>query len=352
MPYLHPYGHTDGLWHGTAIMLPGGGVKARLYDDTMLPHPIDLVAIYGDDLRLCWYAAPDAAAPLAFSAAMREELAHISVAIIGISGTGSVVAEQLLRMGVGELIVIDDDRIEDKNLNRILNSTKADADAARLKVDVFKDVAERINPSAYVKVLPLRIGTPEAIEAVAEADIIFSCVDSFGGRHIADRLAAAMVQPLFDVGISIPVYHPDGKMAISNVNGRIDYIQPKCSSLGDRGVYTPQHLAAEEKRERDPEAYRQLVGEGYMSGANEEAPSVISVNMRAASAVVQEFIARRYSYRLESNSHYARTKFDLAAEEHDYFAEESFQATPHAYAGCGLEFPLLGLPALEDMRCR
>lgn len=355
MPYLYPYGHADdacGLWHGTAIMLPGGGVKARLYDDAMRPHPVDLVAIYGDDLRLCWNAAPDAATPLAFSAPMREELARLSIAIIGISGTGSVVAEQLLRMGVGELIGVDDDHVEDKNLNRILNSTKADADAARLKVDVFKDAAARINPSAHVKVLPLRIGTPEAIEAVAEADIIFSCVDSFGGRHIADRLAAAMVQPLFDVGVSIPVYHPDGEMAISNVSGRLDYIQPKRSSLSDRGVYTPQRLAAEEKREHDPEAYKQLVREGYMPGANEEAPSVIPVNMRAASAVVQELIARRYPYRLEPNSRYARTKFDLAAEEHDYLAEESFQATPQAHAGRGLESPLLGLPAFEDLRCR
>jgi proteasome lid subunit RPN8/RPN11 len=355
MPYLYPYGHADdacGLWHGTAIMLPGGGIKARLYDDTIHPHPIDLVAIYGDDLRLCWNAAPDEVAPLAFSAAMREDLARLSIAIIGISGTGSVVAEQLLRMGVGELIVIDDDHVENRNLNRILNSTTADAESGRLKVDVFKDAALRINPSARIKVFPLRIGTPEAIEAVAEADITFSCVDSLGGRHIADRLAAAMIQPLFDVGVSIPVYHPDGEIAISNVSGRVDYVQPKRSSLGDRGVYTPQHLAAEEKRERDPDAYKQLVGEGYMPGANEEAPSVITVNMRAASAVVQELIARRYPYRVEPNTRYARTTFDLAAEEHDYRAEESFQATPQAHAGRGLEAPLLGLPALEDLRCR
>ena len=355
MPYLYPYGDADDacrLWQGTAIMLPGGGIKARLYDDEVRPHPIDLVAIYGDDLRLYWHTAPDAITPLAFSAAMREELARLSVAIIGMSGTGSIVAEQLLRLGVGELIGIDDDYIEDKNLNRILNSTKADADAVRLKVDVFKDAAARINPSTHVKVLPFRIGTPEAIEAVAEADIIFSCVDSLGGRHIADRLAAAMVQPLFDVGVSIPVYHPDGEMAISNVSGRVDYVQPKRSSLGDRGVYTPQRLAAEEKRNRYPEAYKQLVDEGYMPGANEEAPSVISVNMHAASAVVQEFIARRYCYRLEPNSCYARSKFDLAAEEHEHFAEESFHATPQAHSGGGLEFPLLGLPALEDLRCR
>ncbi|MEA9762493.1 ThiF family adenylyltransferase [Xanthomonas campestris] len=355
MPYLYPYGHSDsacGLWHGTAIMMPGGAVKARLYDNMMQPHPVDLVAVYGDDLRLFWHEDPDAPTPLAFSAAMRKELARLSIAIIGMSGTGSVVAEQLLRMGVGELIGIDDDHVEEKNLNRILNSTEVDAAASRLKVDVFKDAAGLINPLANVRVHPVRIGTPEAIKAVADADIIFACVDSFGGRHIADRLAAAIIQPLFDVGVSIPVYRPDGEIAISNVSGRVDYIQPKRSSLSDRGVYTPQRLAAEEKRERDPEAYKDLVGEGYMPGANEEAPSVIPLNMRAASAVVQEFIARRYPYRLEPNSRYARTKFDLAAEEHEYFTEESFKATPQAYAGRGLEFPLLGLPALEDMRCR
>ena len=353
MPYLYPYGHADQVgdpWHGSAIMLPSGGVKARLYGEDMRPRPVDLVAVYGDELRLCWNATPDAAPPLAFSAAMREELSRLSIAIIGISGTGSVVAEQLLRMGVGELIVIDNDRVEMKNINRILNSTAADANKGRFKVDVFKEAATRINPAVHIKAIPLQIGTPAAIEAVAEADIVFSCVDSLGGRHIADRLAAAMVQPLFDVGVSIPVYHPDGAIAISNVSGRVDYVQPGRSSLGDRGVYSPQSLAAEEMRERDPEGYKQLVGEGYMPGANEEAPSVITVNMRAASAVVQEFIARRYPYRLESNSRYARTKFDLAAEEHDYFPEESFRTTSKTYAGCGLESPLLGLPALEDMR--
>ena len=354
MPYLHPYGHADqvrGLWHGTAIMLPSGGVKCRLYGEEMRPHPVDLVAIYGHDLRLCWNAAPDAAPPLAFSEAMREELSRLSIAVIGISGTGSVVAEQLLRMGVGELIVIDDDRVELKNLNRILNTVAADADTRRFKVDVFKDAAEGINPAARIKALSLRIGTLEAIEATAEADIIFSCVDSFGGRHIADRLAAAMIQPLFDVGVSIPVYHPDGKTEISNVSGRVDYVQPGGSSLGDRRVYTPELLAAEEMRERDPERYAQQVGEGYMPGSNEEAPSVITVNMRAASAVVQEFLARRYRYRVDPNARYARTKFDLATEEHDYFSEESFNATPNVYVARGLESPLLGLPALEDLRC-
>lgn len=355
MPYLYPFDRADRLdtlWHGTAIMLPDGAIKARLYDEQTRPYPVDLVAIYGDDLRFCWHAAPSATPPLAFSAAMREELSQLSAAVIGVSGTGSVVAEQLLRMGVGELIVVDDDRVEKKNLNRILNSTAADADAEALKVDVFAAAAARISPMTRVDCVPARVGTLEGIEAIAEADVIFCCVDSFGGRHIADRLAAAMIQPLFDVGVSIPVYHPDGNMAISNISGRIDYVQPKRSSLADRGVYTPQLLAAEEMRERTPDEYRKQVGEGYMPGANEEAPSVITVNMRAASTVVHEFITRCFPCRMESNSQYARTKFDLAAEEHDYFPEASFKGTAHAHAGHGLEAPLLGLPALEDLRCR
>lgn len=48
---------------------------------------------------------------------------RLSIAIIGCSGTGSPVVEQCMRLGAGELVLVDDDRIEDRNINRILNST-------------------------------------------------------------------------------------------------------------------------------------------------------------------------------------------------------------------------------------
>ena len=53
---------------------------------------------------------------------------------VGVSGTGSVVAEQLARLGSGEIILVDFDRIEGRNLDRILNSTMADVADSRLKV--------------------------------------------------------------------------------------------------------------------------------------------------------------------------------------------------------------------------
>lgn len=350
MPYLYPYARTEALWHGTAIMLPGGAIRARLYARDMTPQPIDLVAVHGEEINLCWHDDPPGPSILPFSAQMRAELSRLSVAIVGISGTGSLVAEMLLRMGVGELIVIDDDRVEPKNLNRILNSTAADAINRRLKVDVFKDAAALSHPGTRVIGVPERIGTWPAIRAAADADILFSCVDSVDGRHIADRLAASMLQPLFDVGVNIPVFHPRGRMRIANISGRIDFIQPGRSTLLDRRVYSPEQLAAEDLRRRNPEAFAQQVMEGYMPGSHEEAPAVISVNMRAASMVVQELVARLTRYR-KDNGPYARTEFDLVIEETSHAPETEFPAQRALQTALGLGAPLLGLPALEDKRC-
>lgn len=350
MPYLYPYGCTDAPWHGTAIMIPDGTIRARLYARDMTPRPIDLVAIHGEEINLCWYADPLAPPILPFSAEMRAELSRVSVAIIGISGTGSLVAEMLLRMGVGELIVIDDDRVEPKNLNRILNTTADDAINGRLKVGVFKDAAALSHPGTRVIAVPERIGTWPAIRAAADADILFSCVDTLDGRHIADRLATSMLQPIFDVGVSIPVFHPRGQMKIASISGRIDFIQPGRSTLLDRRVYSPEQLAAEDLRRQSPEAFAHQVKEGYMPGSHEEAPAVISVNMRAASMVVQELVARLTPYR-KDNRPYARTEFDLVIEETTHLPETEFSTQRSAQTALGLCAPLLGLPALEDKRC-
>lgn len=353
MPYLYPYGRSEaggGPWNGTAIMTPDGAMRARLYDRATRPHDVDLVAVYGDDIGFFWSDRPTGR-PLAFSDQMRQELSRLSVAIVGISGTGSVVAEQLLRMGVGELIVIDHDHVEEKNLNRILNTTVQDAADKRLKVDMFADAATNISPATRIVSCGRNLGTLEAIEAAANADIVFSCVDTYRGRHLVDRLAAAMVQPVFDLGVVIPVRHPPRGSVISNVCGRIDYIQPRGSNLLSRRVYSPALLSAECAREANSGGYEQQVREGYMPGTAEEVPAVITVNMRAASDAVQELMARAYPYRLHPNRNYARSEFDLAEGSFKFTSETDYPVATYANYAVGLASPLLGLPDLEDLRC-
>jgi hypothetical protein len=120
--------------------------------------------------------------------------------------------------------------------------------------------------------------------------------------------------------------------------------------LQDRGIYTPESLREEYLRKVAPDAYQQELEAGYLKGVVEEAPAVITLNMRAAAACVNEFIARAFPFRLEPNSLYARTQFSLAACEEEYFAEDIFTRTASLLLARGDAEPLLGLPSLKAQR--
>jgi hypothetical protein len=268
--------------------------------------------------------------------------------VIGVSGTGSIVSEQVARLGFGRIVVIDPDRIEPKNLNRILNSRTQDALSGVLKTSRTKEAILSYREDVTLIDIPLSIEERESILAAASADVIFCCVDTATGRQMCDLIANAFVIPLFDVGVTIPTAHGEsGEAEIADVVGRISYIQPGASSLEDRGVYNQRLLRAEELAQTDPEGFERELAEGYIDGFPEEAPSVISLNMRAASAVVLEFIARRYGFRFESNRFYAQTYFSLADMSEEYLPEEKWSARSAKHLlGRGAKEPLLGIPGL------
>jgi len=82
----------------------------------------------------------------------------------------------------------------------------------------------------------------------------------------------------------------------------------------------------------------------------DEAPGVIALNMRAASACVIEFLARLFPFREFPNETRARSIFMLAEGDEDNFAESRFAATERFPLAVGLTDPLLGLPALGERR--
>lgn len=340
-----------GRLHGTAVMLPNGAIFARMYSSDMRIADVDLVSTVGTNLDFWWNEArrQSAARPMAFTSQMTAELSRLTACVIGVSGTGSIVAEQLCRLGFGRVIVIDHDKVETKNLNRILNTIKTDADNTLPKVTVFADRANQYRGHEYVKPVDASVLTHRAVVAAAEADVLFCCVDTLRARSIADLLCKAFLLPLFDVGVAIPtrVTRQDGR-AIDEATGRIDYVHPAGSSLFDRGIYTPSTLAAEALAEADPQAHADQVRRGYIDGVPEQAPSVIALNMRAASACVMEFIARAFPFRHESNTRYARTRFMLAECVEEHTAEEEFGASSSPHLARGDEQPLLGLPILSE----
>ncbi|WP_265494810.1 ThiF family adenylyltransferase [Providencia heimbachae] len=333
--------------HGSAIMVHDGAMRARLYREGKYVENVELVTVAGDNIHYWWWdTVKQRQQPIAFTSEMTDTFNKLTAAIIGVSGTGSIVAEQIARLGFGEIILIDHDHIEKKNLNRILNSTFEDAFSYRSKVDMFaeairyiwgKDIAHPINDTIFSR---------GSVLAVANADVIFCCVDTYQARMIADRIAASFLIPLLDVGVKIPTHvDPDDGRRITDVTGRIDYVKPGGSTLLDRHVYTPELIYRENL---NVEEYIDQVERGYITGLQEEAPSVITLNMRAASACVSEFIARCFPFREYPNKHFARTFFSLSGAEEDYTDESAITQTFNYRLAAGCEEPLLGLPELGD----
>ena len=77
-----------------------------------------------------------------------EKLKNSKVAIFGIGGVGSYVAEALVRAGVYHFVLVDHDTICLSNLNRQIHATHSAI--GKYKVDVMKDRILEINPDATV----------------------------------------------------------------------------------------------------------------------------------------------------------------------------------------------------------
>lgn len=335
--------------HGSAIMTPNGAILARFYDSRMRSNLLDLVTVAGDNIQYWWSARPEhevSKRPIAFTGEMTAELGQLTACVIGVSGTGSLVAEQVARLGFGKVILIDFDIVERKNLNRIINATENDADSGRLKVELFVKAITSYRGVGVAHAVPLNITKREAVIAASESDVVFSCVDTLAARHIADLICASCLIPLFDVGVVIPTRNTKDGFAIADVYGRTDYVFPGGSTLGDRGVYNPNSLAEEYLRNASPTSYQDQLNVGYMKGVLEEAPAVITLNMQAASKCVMEFIARAYPFRHDENERYARHLFSLATCESEYLAESTFNKCGNPVLGKGAQEPLLGLPML------
>ena len=345
IPALFSAIKAEGFHHGSAIMIPDGSMKARLYRSSGEVQSLNRIIRVGHDViditkPLSTYVMP-------FGSKMTKSFAHQTACVIGVSGTGTLVAELLARKGVGHQILIDFATMESKNLNRIVNSTINDAKQRRPKVEMMAAAIRKYAPDTTVTIVNTSIEEREAIIAASAADILFSCVDSMAGRSIIELICRCCVIPMVDIGVTIPTRKDvEGNTHIADVCGRVDYVRPDGPNLSDRQVVTPEGLRREYLLQNAPDAAQKEIEAGYIKGVHEEAPSVMALNMRAAGDAVMEWVARQFGYRHEGNQPYARTVFSLAGGEVDYEGEASFPITDKPDFARGLVEPLLGIPGL------
>ncbi len=338
--------------HASLVMLPDGRIFGRVVLRNLDFHSIRRVAVVGDNIKM--FDAYSQGQERSFDLRNRQLfgegtislLREMKVAVIGCSGTGSPVIEQLARLGVGKLVLVDPDKVETKNLNRILNTTEKDALAGRQKTEVLKEAIEKIHHN-IVEAFPVNLyDSLEVIKTIASADVIFGCVDSVDGRHLLNTIASFYLIPYFDLGVKLLA---DGKGGIDQVAGTIHYIQPGKSSLRTRRLYNEEDLRAASLFRYDPVHYNNLRKLGYITNVNVDRPAVISVNMLIASLAVNEFLARIHPYRSESNDQHAITRISLKDSYMQYECESDLEADFYLkkFEGRGDLIPLLNMPELS-----
>ena len=103
-----------------------------------------------------------------------------TILVVGCGGLGGYVIQQLGRMNVGKLIIMDGDVFEQSNMNRqLLCSTKT---LGQKKAEVYGEFLKGIS-SAEVTVYTDRFTTQNA-DLVNKADVVIDCVDTVGVRKL------------------------------------------------------------------------------------------------------------------------------------------------------------------------
>lgn len=149
-----------------------------------------------------------------------EVFSQCRVAVIGLGGGGSHIAQQLVHLGVGNFVLFDPDHVEETNLNRLVGATKKDAARATPKTTVSRRLIKRINPNAQVLQVPKE--WQEEGRLVAGCDVVFGCVDTYIAREEIERVCRRFMIPFIDIGMDVTElsdgYLISGQMILSMPN--------------------------------------------------------------------------------------------------------------------------------------
>lgn len=238
----------------------------------------------------------------AFGADGQAKLNALRVGIVGVGGLGSIVVEQLIRSGVGSVVLVDPDRVEESNLSRV--ALTRPEDVGRLKVEVMRERILSLDPGARVQAIPSSVCAEEALRALSKVDVLLGCTDNSSSRFALNEIALRFLRPYLDLGSEI--HTADGKL--SSCGGRFTFTLPGAGCLLCAMAIDPCDAASEF---RPQEAREADIRAGYIQGSEEPAPAVMSLNGVVASLGVFELQAWATGIRqVESQSF-----FDAASGE-------------------------------------
>lgn len=221
---------------------------------------------------------------LVFGPEIQKLLKRLHIGVIGAGGTGSVVVEQLTRLGVGEISVFDGDSLEKSNVSRVYGSKvsrrrRNKAYVAKLNIDKIGLLTISNSYTNYI--------TQESIaKKLRDCDLVFGCTDNQLSRAILTQLSLRYFIPLIDVAVAI---NSDENDLIRDITGRVTTFFPSEACLFCRGRINSRTIQLEtlSKAER-----KTLAEQRYAPALATDDPAVIMFTTAVSSQAISELFHR------------------------------------------------------------
>ncbi len=214
-----------------------------------------------------------------FGEAGQQILGASKVAVVGLGGIGSLVAEYLARLGIGNLVLIDTDEIESSNLSRVVGATRVDVESGQLKTQIAVRHAREMAIHATLQPVVGDVSRDSVAQLLRDCDFIFLAADSMRARLVVNALAHQYLIPAIQMGAKV---RQDDCGNLDDAMCAVRQVRPGTGCLWCNGLIDPTQLAIEAKSdsERKEQAY----------GVQEPNPSVITLNAVAAAHAVNDFL--------------------------------------------------------------
>ena len=130
----------------------------------------------------------------------QKKISSAKVLVVGIGGLGCPLIMYLANTGIGNIGLVDDDRVDLSNLNRqiIFNNS----DVGKSKVIQAKKILKKINEKINVKVYKERLTEKNSKKILNNYDIICDCSDNFATRYLLNDYSLKNKKILISAAIS------------------------------------------------------------------------------------------------------------------------------------------------------
>ncbi len=213
----------------------------------------------------------------------QKRLHAATVGIVGGGGLGSFMMLELAYLGIGKIVVVDHDSLEDSNRNRLVGAWASHADGTP-KVQILSELGKLIDSEIKIETVHARIEDPKAKNALAGVDIVVGCLDHDGPRFLLNKFCCEHGLPLIDAASdTIP---EEDKIVFG---GRVCVTTQTTGCLMCFGVLNQNELqeyCASPEQRADRDTIYGVPEEALVGGG----PSVITVNGVVASIAATELM--------------------------------------------------------------